>query len=253
MSKEYKNNLVPKLRFPEFKNSGKWAYYNGNVLFDPVTNKNHNSDLPILAITQEHGAIPRDQIDYNVTVTEKSIESYKVDRDSIQILKQLDTKNNWAKRKEIIRPTISTSFCQIIQDIKLNRSLGIFKPSNVEFSFKKISLHDPKKVEAPYKQYWLFDKQLKPLEQIPFSFYYKFNCYNEPKCKGHKLSIHDWEITEAYRQWRSRYKDQTLLIQKIQEKWMYMCGPEKDVYFFVGNIWRRPKQFMVLGVFYPPK
>ncbi|MBN2183528.1 MAG: hypothetical protein JW715_16585 [Sedimentisphaerales bacterium] len=184
---------------------------------------------------------------------DKRVESYKVDQDSIQIMKQLNTKNKWAKRKEIILPAISLSFCQIIKDIKLNRSLGIFKPSNVEFSFKKASLHNTKKVEAPYKQYRLFDRQLKPLEQIPFSFYYKFNCYNEPKCKGHKLSIHDWEITEAYRRWRSRYPDQTILIQKIQEKWMYMCGPEKDVYFFVGNIWRRPKQFMVLGIFYPTK
>jgi len=78
MSKFKTNKLVPKLRYPEFKNSGEWTYYNGDVLFDPVTNKNHNSDLPILAITQEHGAILRDQIDYNVTVTDKSLEGYKV-------------------------------------------------------------------------------------------------------------------------------------------------------------------------------
>ena len=50
----------------------------GDVLFDQITNKEHNSDLPILAITQEHGAIPRDQIDYNVAVTDRSLESYKV-------------------------------------------------------------------------------------------------------------------------------------------------------------------------------
>jgi len=51
---------------------------NGDIVFEQITNKNHNSDLPILAITQEHGAIPRDKIDYNVSVTDKSIESYKV-------------------------------------------------------------------------------------------------------------------------------------------------------------------------------
>lgn len=69
---------VPKLRFKEFENDGEWEYLNGDLMFNTVTNKNHNSDLPILAVTQEQGAIPRNLIDYNVIVTEKSIESYKV-------------------------------------------------------------------------------------------------------------------------------------------------------------------------------
>ncbi len=76
MSKE--NNLIPKLRFPEFVKNEEWEYLNGNKLFEPISNKNHNSDLPILAITQEHGAVPREIIDYHVSVSDKSIESYKV-------------------------------------------------------------------------------------------------------------------------------------------------------------------------------
>ena len=70
--------LVPRLRFPEFKNIGTVNLKNGNYIFEAISNKNHNSDLPVLAITQERGAIPRDQIDYNVSVSDKSIESYKV-------------------------------------------------------------------------------------------------------------------------------------------------------------------------------
>jgi len=69
---------VPKLRFPEFEGTGDWEEVGGDFLFDPITNKNHDSSLPILAITQEHGAIPRHLIDYQISVTEKSIESYKV-------------------------------------------------------------------------------------------------------------------------------------------------------------------------------
>lgn len=78
MTKSKKQKLIPKLRFPEFKNEGGWEYINGDNLFEPISNKNHNSDLPILAITQEQGAVPRDMINYRVSVTEKSIESYKV-------------------------------------------------------------------------------------------------------------------------------------------------------------------------------
>ncbi len=47
-------------------------------MFEPIVNKNHYSDLPVLAITQDQGAIPRDLIDYNVIVSDKSIEGYKV-------------------------------------------------------------------------------------------------------------------------------------------------------------------------------
>lgn len=78
MNKHTKKTAVPKLRFPEFRGAGEWPYLNGDKVFQQISNKDHNSDLPILAITQEHGAIPRDEIDYNVVVTAKSVESYKV-------------------------------------------------------------------------------------------------------------------------------------------------------------------------------
>lgn len=72
-----KKEIVPKLRFPEFQENG-IDFVHGNKLFKSITNKNHNSDLPILAITQDQGAVPRDQIEYNVTVTDKSLSNYKV-------------------------------------------------------------------------------------------------------------------------------------------------------------------------------
>jgi type I restriction enzyme S subunit len=55
-----------------------WTEKKGNEVFDNISTKNHNSDLPILAITQEYGAVPRDLIEYQISVSEKSIESYKV-------------------------------------------------------------------------------------------------------------------------------------------------------------------------------
>ncbi len=77
-SNNTKQNLQPKLRFPEFRDAGGWLIDHGDKFFSQISNKNHNSDLPILAITQEHGAIPRDEINYRVSVTDKSIESYKI-------------------------------------------------------------------------------------------------------------------------------------------------------------------------------
>jgi type I restriction enzyme, S subunit len=75
---EAKPALVPKLRFPEFRGAEGWKEEAGNALFDQINDRNPEPGLPVLAITQEHGAIPRHMIDYHVSVTEKSIESYKV-------------------------------------------------------------------------------------------------------------------------------------------------------------------------------
>lgn len=69
--------LVPKLRFPEFQEADGWETAGGDRLFRQVNNREAPSGLPILAITQEHGAIPRDMIGYHVSVTEKSLETYK--------------------------------------------------------------------------------------------------------------------------------------------------------------------------------
>ena len=186
-------------------------------------------------------------------IRDKRIESYKADQDSIEILSHLDTKNRWSERKKIILPTVSSSFCKILEDIKIKKSLGVFKPTDISFYFKKTVSKSKVEHQMVYNQHRLFDRKLKPIEQIPFAFYYKFKCFNQPNCLGHDLKIHDWEITQSFRSWRHRYKDQEELLEKIKERWLDMCSSKKDAYFFVGNMWKHPKRFMVLGVFYPQK
>jgi len=77
MNRDKNRTLTPKLRFPEFRDTAGWNCRAGNELFDPITNRAVIPELPVLAITQEHGAIPREQIDYHVSVTPESIASYK--------------------------------------------------------------------------------------------------------------------------------------------------------------------------------
>ena len=72
-----KKSASPKLRFAEFANRGEVIFENGDTLFEAISDKDHDCDLPVLAITQEQGAIPREMIDYQVFVTDKSLESYK--------------------------------------------------------------------------------------------------------------------------------------------------------------------------------
>ena len=78
--KQARPALVPKLRFPEFRDAEGWILEAGDSLFIQINDRNPEPGLNVLAITQEYGAIPRHMIDYHVSVTEKSIESYKVVR-----------------------------------------------------------------------------------------------------------------------------------------------------------------------------
>lgn len=78
MNKKGNVAAVSKYRFPEFALDASIDYVAGGFIFDSITNRNHHADLPILAITQEYGAIPRDEIDYKVSVTKKSLKAYKI-------------------------------------------------------------------------------------------------------------------------------------------------------------------------------
>ena len=77
MTADTPSHLAPKLRFPEFRDAPEWSTPRGDTLFDSINNRSAAPGLPLLAITQEHGAIPRDQIDYHVSVTAESVASYK--------------------------------------------------------------------------------------------------------------------------------------------------------------------------------
>jgi hypothetical protein len=182
------------------------------------------------------------------------VESYKIDMDSIEPISHLDTNQKWKSRKSIVLPTVSPSFCNILEDTAKNKSIGAFKPSDISFSWKKAPLESEAKRDACYAQLSFFDAKKKAIEQIPFDFYYQFRCGGRPDCPSHQLSIVDWEIGQAYRKWRYKYWPQEQLLQKIKQRWLgLMCSEKNDVYFYVGNMKRFHHYFMVLGVFYPPK
>ncbi|MEW6086782.1 MAG: hypothetical protein AB1498_00505 [bacterium] len=184
-------------------------------------------------------------------------ESFKIDTDSIKILNHFDTVKDkkWNQRKEIVFSHIDKSMCEILKENESNKkSLGIFKPANIEFFWEKAAEKDESDREACYAQHDLFKKEKNVIENIPFDFRYKFKCSEKPDCPGHDYLIIDWEIGQSYRSWRNNYSSQELLLEKIKERWYTrICSDKNDIYFFVGNMKRFPNNFMILGTFYPPK
>jgi hypothetical protein len=186
---------------------------------------------------------------------DKRPESFMVNCASIKILEFLETaKEGWKKRKDIFLRAPIKSMCQVIIEAENSGlSLGIIKPENVSFDYTRRRLPDPKIREAYYNQLNLLKKHINAIEAVPFQFYYIFRCTGVEQCPGHDLPIVDWEINQAYRNWRKKYATEKELLEKIAQRWLEISDPgKKDVYFYVGNRKLNKKTFMVLGVFWPP-
>ncbi len=186
---------------------------------------------------------------------DKRPESFKVNVDSIKVVEYFDTSDKWERRKRIVLPSIDKSMCEIlVKSEKEDKSLGTFKPKNIDFVWQKSRPKDQETRESCYAQLSFLNARKNAPEVIPYDFRYRFFCDNEPLCPGHNYSIIDWEIVQAYRDWRWKYKPESLLLDKIKERWLTsICANRNDVYFFVGNLKRFRDKFMILGVFYPPK
>jgi hypothetical protein len=182
-------------------------------------------------------------------------ESYRIREDSIRVLDHIDTKaGGWEKRKSIVLRLPVKSQCQLLkEEEKNNISLGIIKPVDISFNIKKRARTDSLKRDRAYAQQGFFKKRKEPAEEIPYRFYYRFRCPSEAGCTGHNLSILDWEIHQSFRDWRNKYRDEGELLNKIKARWMDIADCEtKNVFFYTGNLFRFPKTFTILGIFYPP-
>jgi hypothetical protein len=181
-------------------------------------------------------------------------ESFRIQAASIEIIDHLDTKEKWQKRKEIVMSAPRMELCEILRSQEVaGSSFGLIKPKAIHFESERRPLKNQAKAGKAYSRPTLFDKQKEKIENIPFQFYYRFSCMNIDDCPGHRLPITDWEINQAYRDWRFRYPGPDVLLEKIKEKWLDLTDPiTKDAFLFVGNLHRFKNQFIVLGVFSPP-
>jgi len=182
-------------------------------------------------------------------------ESYKIVLDSIRFVgKRLQTSRNWQVRKDIILPLTAPSLCHLQRTrTETEITLGIFKPSIIrELIIEQQEYPDWTEGElAILSQQSMFDgKLVKPLEKIPLKFIYNFFC-NDPQCKGHRLSVTDWELGEAYRKWRRQYGNHWK--NYFRQRFEYEVIYSFDTYFYVGTIRAHPDVWIIVGLFYPHK
>ena len=156
---QYKKGVMQKIFKQELRfkdDNGKefpeWEFKKGNRLFKSISDKNHNSDLPILAITQDQGAIPRHLIDYNIGVTAKSVSSYKIVQvgDFIISLRSFQGGIEYSNYKGICSP----AYIILRPSIELNRDFYKFylkTPAYIQELTRKLEgIRDGKMISYKY-------------------------------------------------------------------------------------------------------
>jgi hypothetical protein len=182
-------------------------------------------------------------------------ESYKIDPDTIQVLSEsIPTNNNWELRKAKIFPLKSNSLCFLRAERDANKepTLGFFKPKTISsLRIEKTNSDWTSQELAQLQQYSLFSRMpIVQLEKLPYIFSYEFKC-NETDCKGHTLSCTDWEMGASYRKWRDKYGNGWET--KFRDKYEIEMALVKDTHFFVGTLRTHPSEWIIIGLFYPPK
>lgn len=213
--------------------------------------------VPYRFLTQDKRFAKYQYIEAEVTKSRSDFrrESYKLNVDSVKILGQkLSTENKWSKRKDIIFPLMSDSLYSLKDERDINKypTLGFFKPrviTGLKIESTRNLWNDSELTSL--RQFPMFNNVPRhQLEKLPYKFSYQFKCNNK-YCTGHEIECTDWEIGVSFLSWRIKYGREWE--QKFRDKYETEMALGKDTYFFVGTINNHPGEWLIVGLFYPPK
>jgi hypothetical protein len=196
-------------------------------------------------------------IDVGVTkASDPRPESFRISQETIKIRSQvLSTANNWQARKNIIFPMKAESMCALRRkrDQDGSPTLGVFKPASIEklvIKPSKASTWTQAELEIMRQGDLFASEPEEELEKIPFDFSYRYRC-DDPECNTHTMKCTDWEMGQSFRKWRREYRDDWEAA--FRQKYETEMRERFDTHFYVGTINQHPKEWIVVGLFYPPK
>jgi hypothetical protein len=146
--------------------------------------------------------------------SDKRKESFRVREDSIQILGEID---DWSERFALLEKAIFPDRETLDEMYHKDwTSVGVVEIQLLDF------------FATPRKKVWEKSKphirqshlyvQRKPLEQLPFEMRIKFNCKNNPNCKGHTSALIGWQYMEAFRNFRDKYGSDENAFEILKDK-----------------------------------
>ena len=194
------------------------------------------------------------EVDVRRHAEDRRPESLRPNLQTLQVVDHITTKGGWAERARHVRPLVQPSMCAIRRqgEVEGGPSLAVFRPAEIlDFRLRPAG-------ERSRGQDWiaqqinLFDPDRRKLDALPYRFCYKYRC-QDTGCRTHEMGLIDWEAGQSYLNFKARYPAHRLP-EVLRQKWFdEIAGPTRDPHLFVGNMHRYPKNWMLLGVFYPLK
>lgn len=193
-------------------------------------------------------------------------ESYKVDKHAPIILgdKIGTDSHEWSKRADILFRNPDWIFDNVedlqVAERKTKQSLGVVTPKSISkisimprpadeaISFAEKLDRLKRKNEAERSQLHLFEEaippQMRSLDFVSDRIQIEWNCFGA-SCKGHRMQILDWEVSELLRR-----KGSAKALEKVRQ----ICNlDEYALKFFLGNLAQHPTAFTIVGLWYPKK
>ena len=166
-------------------------------------------------------------------------ESYHVRYETIQILNSIGTgyDKSWNERNRIVLPVLSESLEDLEKRANFdNTSLGLIKPAQImDLTIdEKEDVNEQESEIIREIQMTLEGESRTQLEDIEYNFRYHFLCSN-PDCRGHNIMCEDWEMLESWRNWKRKYPNREILIEKFRDKYLHEMV-KKDLYFLLERI-----------------
>ncbi len=194
-------------------------------------------------------------------------ESYRIHPDRIKLLGEIKSKKgDWSARADwIINDFNVFQSVEALQERQMvdRTSLGLVKPLSIldvhaiPYGVKE-KVKFWKNYEDAVRQMDLpldpdTNREIKPITPPDYSFKIKFKC-DDKQCKGeHSFSVFDWEVDALYFKLRQKGNSPDEAADKVVQKLHEICAPDKDLYFFLGNIFTHPNVFTIVGLWWPKK
>lgn len=182
---------------------------------------------------------------------DKRPETYKLVKGTKILLLNVISEKKWAERKKYVLAKGTQDMCVLNKIDQKKCSLGIVQPKKIiDVKIEDVDAEWKNTVMERRKQLTLLEA-IKPLVKIPYKFSYIFYC-NDIHCNGHKMMDEDWEIGQLYRRMYRKYKNEEVACEKVRSKMLEICSTKREVYFYVGTIYKH-NTWVIVGTFCPPK
>lgn len=192
------------------------------------------------------------------------LESHKINQTTIQVVGHIDTKNEWAERSSwILKPQNIFSSVEALRAAEAtdHTSLGLVKPKSVSKIYARYKPGDERKEWEEARERALLQRDLfvdaqaktKDLAFMPVQYRIRFMC-DDPSCTTeHDCSLLDWGTYVLSRKYYATHGASGAERAVISHLEKMLDPASHESYLYLGNSLAHCRNFMIVGVYYPPK